>query len=203
MLMDFTKVYVPLERLTRLNDVYGQLVEDWEDGMSDGESEDYKMKDVRPVQVQTEDGQWQEYKSEDEDEWVEDDEDMVEESIIIEDVLMDLDGDGVQGSVPGAWPSEERAEEGSIPPRDQEPSPVDNDPVKTEVASISHSELNHAESAKQLVTSWKRFEILPSVPTDHAFYRTNPSNPSHQFLSRLSKEYRALQSSLPGEFGGC
>ena len=201
MLMDFTKVYVPLERLTRLNDLYAQLVEDWEDGLSDGESEDYKMKDDRPVQVQTEDGQWQEYKSEDEDEWVEDDEDMVEESIVIEDVLMDLDGDGVQGSVPGAWPSEEQAAEGTIPSREQECSPADNDLNEAPVAPTGHPEPNHAESAKQLATSWKRFEILPSVPTDHGFYRTNPSNPSHQFLSRLSKEYRALQTSLPGEFG--
>lgn len=44
---------------------------------------------------------------------------------------------------------------------------------------------------------WKRFEILPEAPRDHAFHSFNPVQPSKIFLSRLSKEYRVLQSSLP------
>jgi ubiquitin-conjugating enzyme E2 O len=44
---------------------------------------------------------------------------------------------------------------------------------------------------------WKRFEILPEAPRDHAFYSVDPAQPNKAFLARLSKEYRVLQSSLP------
>ena len=47
-------------------------------------------------------------------------------------------------------------------------------------------------------THWKRFEILPSAPTDHAYYGSQPAQPSRTFLARLNKEYRVLESSLPG-----
>ncbi|KAF7320120.1 Isocitrate lyase [Mycena kentingensis (nom. inval.)] len=46
-------------------------------------------------------------------------------------------------------------------------------------------------------TPWKRFEILPSAPVDHAYYATPPAQPTKVFMSRLTKEYRALSSSLP------
>lgn len=49
---------------------------------------------------------------------------------------------------------------------------------------------------------WKRFEILPAAPPDHAFLdkRANGSgSQSRQFMMRLSKEYNILGSSLPGE----
>lgn len=45
---------------------------------------------------------------------------------------------------------------------------------------------------------WKRFDILPSVPHDHAFYTSSPAQPSKSFLARLTREYRVLESSLPG-----
>ncbi|KAK0456646.1 hypothetical protein EV421DRAFT_1886919 [Armillaria borealis] len=44
---------------------------------------------------------------------------------------------------------------------------------------------------------WKRFDILPSAPHDHAYYASPPAQPSKSFLSRLQREYRILQSSLP------
>jgi len=44
---------------------------------------------------------------------------------------------------------------------------------------------------------WKRFEVLSSAPADHAFYSNIPVEPSRQFMSRLSKEYKALMTSLP------
>lgn len=47
---------------------------------------------------------------------------------------------------------------------------------------------------------WKRFDILPSAPHDHAFISSPPAQPSKSFLGRLAKEYRALASSLPGWF---
>jgi len=46
---------------------------------------------------------------------------------------------------------------------------------------------------------WNRFDILPSAPSDHAFFSSPHAQPSKSFLGRLSKEYRILRSSLPGE----
>jgi ubiquitin-conjugating enzyme E2 O len=48
-------------------------------------------------------------------------------------------------------------------------------------------------------TPWKRFDILPSAPPDHAYYATTPSQPTKAFHVRLAREYRILQSSLPGK----
>jgi len=45
--------------------------------------------------------------------------------------------------------------------------------------------------------NWKRFDILPSAPVDHAFYSSTPATPSRVFLSRINREYRALANSLP------
>lgn len=45
---------------------------------------------------------------------------------------------------------------------------------------------------------WKRFDILASAPVDHAYYSTVPVQPSRTFMARMSKEYKALMSSLPG-----
>ncbi|KAJ7596874.1 hypothetical protein C8J56DRAFT_1041125 [Mycena floridula] len=44
---------------------------------------------------------------------------------------------------------------------------------------------------------WKRFHVLPSAPVDHAFYSSIPAQPSKTFLSRITREYRILTSSLP------
>lgn len=46
--------------------------------------------------------------------------------------------------------------------------------------------------------AWNRFEILSAAPLDHAFISSPPAQPSKSFLSRLTKEYRILSSSLPG-----
>ncbi|KAG8850223.1 hypothetical protein FRC20_002096 [Serendipita sp. 405] len=40
-------------------------------------------------------------------------------------------------------------------------------------------------------------DVLPQSPVDHAFYSVEPVQPSKNFMSRLAKEYRALESSLP------
>jgi ubiquitin-conjugating enzyme E2 O len=47
---------------------------------------------------------------------------------------------------------------------------------------------------------WKRFDTLASAPADHAYYSTVPVQPSRTFMARMSKEYKALMSSLPGRF---
>ena len=45
---------------------------------------------------------------------------------------------------------------------------------------------------------WKRFDVLSSAPTDHAFYDKPAVQPSRAFMARLHKEYRALSTGLPG-----
>jgi ubiquitin-conjugating enzyme E2 O len=52
-------------------------------------------------------------------------------------------------------------------------------------------------SEEDLQTNWKRFEVLPEAPPDHAFFSVDPPQLSKQFLSRLAKEYRVLESTLP------
>jgi ubiquitin-conjugating enzyme E2 O len=46
---------------------------------------------------------------------------------------------------------------------------------------------------------WTKFAILPSAPADHAYYSMTPGQHSKTFMPRMTKEYRILQSSLPGE----
>lgn len=47
---------------------------------------------------------------------------------------------------------------------------------------------------------WPLFEIKETAPADHAFIgETNDGAPAKAFYSRLQKEFRALQSSLPGQ----
>jgi ubiquitin-conjugating enzyme E2 O len=53
------------------------------------------------------------------------------------------------------------------------------------------------DNVKEELT-WKRFDILPCTPHDHAYFSSIPSQPSKSFLGRLTKEYRVLSSSLPG-----
>ncbi|KAF7306777.1 Isocitrate lyase [Mycena indigotica] len=45
---------------------------------------------------------------------------------------------------------------------------------------------------------WKRFQVLSTAPVDHAYYASPPAQPTKLFMNRLSKEFRALESSLPG-----
>jgi len=45
---------------------------------------------------------------------------------------------------------------------------------------------------------WKRFDILPCAPADHAFYGRPIAQHSRAFMTRLHKEYRALSTGLPG-----
>lgn len=198
--MDLSKVYITLECVTRLNDGLEQLEDLWGDELSDGHTDDDDSEEERPIQMQTEDGQWLEYNSEDEDEWVEEDEEMldVENMPALEPVWSAGNG----GTVPGAWPtSDELNEDVSMTP---EPPTAQSSAMTTEVPTPEPApdiEVEEAreEPAKQSDVPWKRFEILPSAPADHAFYGNAPPQTSRQFLSRLNKEYKALESSLPGK----
>ncbi|EJD03783.1 uncharacterized protein FOMMEDRAFT_139931 [Fomitiporia mediterranea MF3/22] len=200
-LPDLTKMDVPLERLTRLNDGLEQLEDLWGE-LSEGHS-DYEddHEDGRIYEIQTEDGRWQQYEGEPEDEWIDEDEDDAmsgiedEESIEVEE---GVDSNGVvsNGIVPGAWPSADKEtrdvkSQGSSAPRPELPSePPESAEVVMELDQGSSSSIS-------LAPSWKRFDILPSAPPDHAFLSISAGQPSRQFMARLSKEYRALSSSLP------
>lgn len=54
------------------------------------------------------------------------------------------------------------------------------------------------ENVTEVEEQWKKFAFSPSVPPDHAFFDTPVAQPSKMFMTRLNKEYRVLESSLPG-----
>lgn len=187
---------VPLERLSRLNDGLEQLEGLWGDDLSDGH-DDYDEDDSdRPLEILTEDGEWQTYSGgEDEDDWVEDDLPMEldegEVSIDADDTSSEGSESFPRGFVPGAWPSSNG---------ETVHATTHDTPETNELSPIVRQDEDQTQSNGLGEPSWKRFDILPSAPVDHAFYNTPPCQPSRQFMSRLSKEYRALESSLPGVF---
>ena len=113
--------------------------------------------------------------------------------------------------MPGAWPSSTPSEDESSDSKISLLQEMDaNSPsgllereelVPEEVnITLTQDTAEIAESSVEndLVNQWTRFEILPQAPVDHAFYTTEPATqPSKSFVSRLAKEYRVLQSSLP------
>ncbi|KAH8120020.1 hypothetical protein DFH11DRAFT_1557864 [Phellopilus nigrolimitatus] len=188
-LCDLSKIDVPLERLTRLNDGMEPLEDLWGDELSDGHSDDgYEDEGGKPFEVQTEDGRWLAYDGEDDDDW--------------EPMKKPFETDGLQVGVsdafgnrivPGAWPSGDEEEDNPAPLACSTPRP---EPATIEsLASVDVSRQTNDEEPSE--PSWKRFDILPSAPADHAFFSTPTGQPSRQFLARLNKEYRALSTSLP------
>lgn len=71
----------------------------------------------------------------------------------------------------------------------------------TRCPSPSHQALPNAPGANmpQDDSRWSRFEVLEEAPRDHAFINEPQTPPKKAFFSRLQKEFRVLQSSLPGE----
>jgi ubiquitin-conjugating enzyme E2 O len=180
LLPDRSIAVVPLHRLTKLIDGIEQLEDMWGDELED----DAHMHDMaysdsegdEIVEIQTEDGQWHHYHGagDDEDEWVEDGVD--------ESSQMDVDDEQTTSSI--------APEEADLSTNGVEKS-ITGAPMLSSLSS-------HNEDNSEQETEWKRFDILPNAPVDHAYYSTTPSQPSRAFLSRLQKEYRALSNSLPG-----
>lgn len=97
---------------------------------------------------------------------------------------------------------------------EEEAEDCDGMHLDNEFATSAHSENNssvgNAVAPLQLAgdvgshelkgLTWKRFEVLPTAPPDHAFLSSPPAQPAKSFLSRLIREYRVLASSLPGEW---
>jgi ubiquitin-conjugating enzyme E2 O len=112
------------------------------------------------------------------------------------------DGAGNATGIPQPPLSTNPSPADSRPKADSFPSMQPNEPLTSVVnapeASVAKdvSGLNEEGTTKDL--AWKRFDVLPSAPPDHAFYSKSPAHPGKPFISRLNREYRALSTSLPG-----
>ncbi|SJL05546.1 uncharacterized protein ARMOST_08914 [Armillaria ostoyae] len=179
------RVY-PLQRLTRLYDSIEQLEDDpWGDEHSHDEHEYLEGSGYWP----DESGVWH-HLDESMDGW-EDIEDV--------DDTMDVD----------MWHHDEDTPRVSGP---SSPSIIDQFPPPPTVEMDVESDTTSVNPVVDILKTmkdgttideenddfpWKRFDILPSAPHDHAYYASPPAQPSKSFLSRLQREYRILQSSLP------
>jgi ubiquitin-conjugating enzyme E2 O len=204
----------PLERLTRLYDTLEQLEDLWGEGSVQDDPENEPVHDHdSEVWAMDEDGVWQAQPDADEnDEWEETDEE--------EDYDMDVEGDAQMDDfhtpdnevhtswwdhiVPTVTPvladQQDTASVSQVPSstlRSSSPD-VPRDATEKEDALVDGPVVSGVDEDGEGETHWKRFEILPEAPHDHAFYNSTASQPSRNFLTRLQKEYRALSSSLPG-----
>ena len=176
-LPDSSVVVLQLERLTRLYDGLEEFLGDGssEDQVNESSAEDLEIWDT--------DGpaRWRVKDPDDSDEW-EDEESMMSYVVLDEAPSWNDSISGDSSLLPVS----------STITTVQEPVPSLSDPTSLHEEALSEAEVDPSH--------WKRFDILPSAPTDHAFYRIVPSHPSRAFLGRLNKEYKALSSSLPGLF---
>lgn len=183
-----------MQRLTKLADGLEQIEDLWGDDVSEGE--DVSDVDIEgDVEVWEMDGEGQWIGVEDEEDngdWSTDEGD--------EDVAMDVEEDrwstdptirhSQDHELPLVVPTSARNTDN--PSSSTRPNPPDVPQDATEMDVTEADETENGES------HWKRFESLPSAPVDHAFYSSTPATMSRGFMARLSREYRALQSSLPG-----
>ncbi|KAI0751129.1 hypothetical protein C8Q80DRAFT_1155693 [Daedaleopsis nitida] len=194
MLPDEETTVVPLSRLTRLYDSVEQLEDLWGDD-DDGTIDEAEGEDVE-VWEMDQNGHWVERTSDDDDEWVSADED--------EDAEMT---DALEEDASGDWsPSTDTVIPPPLSMSTSIDTVMDTDDSRPTSSSGRHqspdvpkdaTDVEDETEEEQDDTPWKRFELLPSAPPDHAFYSTVPVQPSRNFMSRLTKEYKALQSSLP------
>jgi len=204
----------PLERLTRLYDTLEQLEDLWGEGSAQGDPENDRVHDTE-VWAMDEDGVWQAQSNGDEnDEWEETEEE--EEEDYDMDVEADAQMDDIHAPdsevhaswwdhiVPTVTPvpvdQQDTASVSQAPSSTlQSPSPdVPRDATEKEDILVDGAVVSGVDENGDREAHWKRFEILPVAPHDHAFYNSTASQPSRNFLARLQKEYRALSSSLPG-----
>ncbi|RPD66821.1 hypothetical protein L226DRAFT_529226 [Lentinus tigrinus ALCF2SS1-7] len=181
------KVTLPLNRLTRLYD----SVEQFEDLWGDDEGTIDEGEDVE-VWEMTEDGRWVEGAADDDDEWESAEEG---EDEVMHDA-MDVEDASGQWSPSTDTVIPSHAELEAAQPGDSRPASSNGRPQSPDVPQDAMDIEDEPEEGSS-EWPWKRFEVLPEAPPDHAFYNTIPAQPSRQFLARLSKEYKALRSSLP------
>ena len=121
-----------------------------------------------------------------------------------------VDGDSDEGGeILDAMISDTMNVTESDPPQIHGGFPVDDASITPEVsttpvphgASTPQPSSQHHESLRDLENDdlyWKRFDILPCAPSDHAFHDRPVGQHSRAFMARLHKEYRALSTGLPG-----
>ena len=194
---DYSVSTHPLNRLTRLFDGIEQLEEDgWDEGsehLSDfefGEEEVWAM---------NENGGWQ--PAENGDEWVDDhggmddfghDDERMDIDISPEDIAADMDiiAEPLEIVTDSPVTPELPSAENDLQ------TPLDS----TTVVSSEVPQQDNVPDGDDDDDVWKRFEIQSSAPPDHAFFSTPHAQPSKSFLARLRREYRVLDSTLPGRF---
>lgn len=201
-LPDLRKIVVSLERITRLHDGLEQLEDLWGDELSDGHSVYDHSHDDGTYEVQTEDGRWRQFDGESEGDWVDEneEEEMLSDlgdldSMEVDEIMVDEPVIHSNGAVPGAWPSQGDGAYDIQPQASSTPKPECSEIAST--TTTTTTDTTQEEHLREL--PWKRFDILPNAPPDHAFFETPADQPSRQFMARLSKEYRALSTSLPGD----
>ncbi|KAF8222140.1 hypothetical protein L208DRAFT_1426440 [Tricholoma matsutake] len=165
---DSTLQVYPLERLTKLYDGIEQIEDDlWGDPMDIHAS---YAEDEDQIWSMDENGVWQPEANG--SEWEEFDDDV----IMNDDTGIDTVG----------W-ADEVVHDGPASPTSSESAPF----------SMPHVIPHPLGDNAKYELAWKRFDILPCAPRDHAYFSSVPSQPSKSFLGRLTKEYRVLSSSLP------
>jgi ubiquitin-conjugating enzyme E2 O len=202
MLMDSSVVILPLERLTRLQDGLEQLEYMWGEDASDGES--LLGEAEEETWATNEQGEWVQGDTADGDEWSTDEEDVME---VDEDGWSSSDPTALQSSsepatspvivTPDELMTPQALSAGTQTPDVPKPLPLVADTPA--VSSGAGSSISASAAEDEMERYWKRFDILPGAPLDHAFYSSPPAQTSRTFLARLNKEYRVLSSSLPGE----
>lgn len=182
-----SSVVLPLERLTRLYDGLEQLQEMWGEDDDLSEDEEEELEDGQDADIEfwtrDEDGQWMQADTPETDGWSTEEEEVPEASSIENTESLKartelLDKLKADTNIESSHSSDASEEVSSAP---------DDPPPEAQSRSVRES-------------IWKRFDILPSTPPDHAFHGSAPAQPSRSFLARLSKEYKILENSLPGSY---
>jgi len=180
-----------LSRLTKLYDSLEQFEDDGWEGEEYESDQDSHVDNEEGVWHLDSDGTWR-YDLDEDGEWEDEDEESVDE----DDGVMDVDtwADEIEVPLDDGTPD-------SLIPRDVTPhmaysaSPFPASPSNTPPDATQ--EVIVQEDVDDIESPWRKFEILPNAPHDHAFYSSVPGQPSKNFLARLTKEYRALSNSLP------
>ncbi|TCD69895.1 hypothetical protein EIP91_005719 [Steccherinum ochraceum] len=208
MLPDSSSVILPLSRLTRLYDGLEQLEDMW----SEISEDDVDSFDSVGANGETESagfwslddsGHWVKETTEGDD-WATDD----------EDENMSVEAERWPSPPPNSSPpletesvvsvlASEEPEPGppivveGIPSPATPPTTLSTSTPTADTPPVQNGAATAIDSGTDRSEYWKRFELLPSAPADHAFFASPPAQTSRTFLARLTKEYRVLQSSLP------
>ena len=180
---DKSILVLPLHRLTVLNNGFDNMEDDSNEVM-EGDDDQETTTHQGNLDMRFTDGEWQVFSTEQEDEngdWVDEQSD---DSMDVDETSSEQGSSSPQATVNGSSPIKD------VTQTDSQGASIANSRTGTPVPT-PQSEVGDI--------SWKRFDILPTPPPDHAFLTVVPTQPSKAFMTRLYKEYRVLASSLPGE----